>query len=173
MDAPLSETGTRPEEKENTMKRTKGLLAVVVLVALGLIMAGCSKKQEGSAPAEKPAAAVKGVNMKEGKWVITSIVEMQGMPAGMMKPQTFTTCLKQTDYVPKNADQKDCTMKNVNVSGNTVSWEAVCKDTSGKGTITYAGDTYDGIMEMTMKQGGKDMNMKMAMKGKHIGPCDK
>ena len=161
------------EEKENSMKRTKGLFAVVVLVGLGLIMTGCSKKPEGSAPAEKPAAAVKGVNMKEGKWEITSTMEMKGMPEGMMKPQTFTTCLKQTDYVPKNADQKDCTMKDVNVSGNTVSWEAVCKDSSGKGTITYAGDTYDGHMEMTMKEGGKDMNMKMTMKGKHIGPCDK
>lgn len=160
-------------KKENTMKRTKGLLAVLVLVASGLIMIGCDKKPEGSAPTEKPAAAVKGVNMKEGKWEITSMVEMKGMPAGMMKPQTFTTCLKQTDYVPKNADQKDCTMKDVNVSGNTVSWEAVCKDSSGKGTITYAGDTYDGSMEMTMKEDGKDMNMKMTMKGKHIGPCDK
>jgi hypothetical protein len=161
------------EEKENTMKRNKGLLAVVFLVALGLIMTGCGKKQEGSAPKEKPVTAGKGVNMKEGKWEITSTVSMEGMPAGMMKPQTFTTCLKQTDYVPKNADQKDCTMKDVNVSGNTVSWEAICKDTSGKGTITYAGDTYDGAMEMTMKEGGKDMNMKMTMKGKHIGPCDK
>jgi len=160
-------------EKENIMKHTKGLFAVVVLVGLGLIVAGCSKKPEGSAPAEKPAAAVKGVNMKEGKWEITTIVDMQGMPAGMMKPQTFTTCLKQTDYVPKNTDQKDCTMKDVNVSGNTVSWEAVCKEASGKGKITYAGDTYDGHMEMTMKEGGKDMNMKMNMKGKHIGPCDK
>ena len=154
------------------MKRITGSLAVIVLAGLGLIMAGCSKKQEGSAPAEKPAAA-KGVNMKEGKWEITSTVEMKGMPAGMMKPQTFTTCLKQTDYVPKNADQKDCTMKDVTVSGNTVTWEAVCKDSSGKGQITYAGDTYDGNMEMTMKEGGKDMNMKMTMKGKHIGPCDK
>lgn len=154
------------------MKMTRRLMAVVVLTAMGLIMAGCGKKQEASAPAEKPAAAVKGVNMKEGKWEITSTVEMKGMPAGMMKPQTFTTCLKQTDYVPKNADQKDCTMKDVNVSGSTVSWEAVCKDSSGKGTITYAGDTYDGTMEMTMKEGGKDMNMKMTMKGKHIGPCD-
>lgn len=160
-------------EKETIMKLKKGLSAVVVLVAIGLIMAGCSKKPEGSAPAEKPAAAVKGVNMKEGKWEITSTMEMKGMPAGMTPPQTFTACLKQTDYVPKNAEQKDCTMKDVNVSGNTVSWEAVCKDSSGKGTITYAGDTYDGAMDMTMKEGGKDMSMKMTMKGKHIGPCDK
>lgn len=159
--------------KENSMKITKGLSAVVVLVAMGLIMAGCGKKPEGSAPAEKPAAAMKGVNMKEGKWEITSTVEMKGMPAGMMPPQTFTTCLKQTDYVPKNADQKDCTMKDVNVSGNTVIWEVVCKESSGKGTITYAGDTYDGMMEMTVKEGGKDTHMKMTMKGKHIGPCDK
>lgn len=156
------------------MKRTKGLFAVVSLVALGLVMAGCSKKQEGaSAPAESPAAVAKSLNMTEGKWEISSMVEMPDMPAGMMKPQTFTTCLKQTDYVPKNDQQNDCSMKDVNVSGNTVSWSVVCKDSSGKGTITYAGDTYDGVMEMSSKDGGKDSTMKVTMKGKHIGPCDK
>jgi hypothetical protein len=164
---------TYRKKKENTMKRTKGLMAVVVLAALGLIMAGLGDNHDGSAYAEKPAPAMKGVNMKEGKWEITSTVEMKGMPAGMMQPQTHTTCLKQNDYVPKNEQQKDCTMKDMKVIGNTVSWEVVCKDSSGKGRITYAGSTYDGAMEMTMKDGGRDMNMKMTMKGKHIGPCDK
>lgn len=154
------------------MRRTSSSLLFLVLLVLGLMISGCGKKQEATAPGEKPAAA-KGVNMQEGKWEITSTFEMEGMPAGMMKPQTFTTCLKQNDYVPKGEEQKDCTMKDVRVDGDTVTWEIVCKDSSGKGKITYAGSSFDGIMETLMKEGGKDVTAKMAMKGKHIGPCDK
>lgn len=154
------------------MKRKTGLLMLLSLLVLGLVISGCSKKQETSAPAEKPVAS-QAVNMQDGKWEITSTLEMQGVPAGMMKPQTFTSCLSQKDYVPKGTGQKDCEMKSSRVDGNTVSWEVVCKDSSGKGRITYAGSTFDGVMEMTMKEGGKDMNAKMTMKGKHIGPCDK
>lgn len=153
------------------MTRTAGLLLLVLLVS-GLMIAGCGKKQEAAGPVEKPAA-MKGVNMQEGKWEITSTFDMHGMPAGMMKPQTFTTCLKQNDYVPKDEGQKDCSMKDIKVDGNTVTWEVVCKDSSGKGTVTYAGNTFDGVMETLMKEGGKDMTARVSMKGKHIGPCDK
>lgn len=157
------------------MKQKKGLAAgLLVLMIVGLVVSGCSKKQEATpAPTEKPAAAAPAVNMQAGKWEITNSLEMQGMPAGMMKPQTFTSCLNQKDYVPKDAGQKDCEMKNMKVEGNTVSWEVACKDSGGKGTVTYAGTTFDGVMEMTMKQSGKVMNAKMTMKGRHIGPCDK
>ncbi len=145
----------------------------MVLLVLGLMVGGCGKKEETtSAPPEKPAA-VKGVNMQEGKWEITSTFEMEGMPAGMMQPQTFTTCLKQNDYVPRDEEQKDCSMKNVTIDGDTVSWEVVCKDSSGRGRVTYAGSTFDGIMETFMKEGGKESTAKMTMKGKRTGPCDK
>lgn len=158
--------------KGEKMRRTTGLFLLLVLSVSGLMVAGCGKKQGADAPAEKPAVT-KAVNMQEGKWEITSTFEMQGMPAGMMKPQTFTACLKQNDYVPKDEGQKDCSMKDVKVNGNTVTWEVVCKDSSGKGTVTYAGSTFDGAMETMMKEGGKDMTARMTMKGKHIGPCDK
>jgi len=162
------------------MKSKEGLLLLVVLLVFGLAMAGCSQKKEasapgeqsGSAPVEKPAAAApKSVNMQEGKWEITNTFEMQGMPAGMMKPHTMTTCLSQKDYVPKDTGQKDCTMKDIKVDGNTVNWEVLCKDSSGKGSVTYAGSTFDGVMETMMKEGGKEMNAKMTMKGKYLGPC--
>ena len=153
------------------MKRKERLLLIVVLLVLGLAMAGCSQKKEASAPAEKPAAAPKGVNMQEGKWEITNTFEMKGMPAGMSKPHTMTTCLSQKDYVPKDTEQKDCTMKDLKVEGNTVNWEMLCKDSSGRGSVTYAGSTFDGVMETMMKEGGKEMNAKMTMKGKYLGPC--
>ena len=167
-------------EKENTMKLREGLLLLVVLLVFGLVMAGCQKKEasapggeSASAPAEKPAAAPKGVNMQEGKWEITNTMEMKGMPAGMIKPHTITTCLSQKDYVPKDTQQKesDCTMKDLKVEGNTVNWEMQCKNSSGKGSVTYAGSTFDGVMETMMKEGGKEMNAKMTMKGKYLGPC--
>ncbi len=148
----------------------RGSVVVVAIMVAGGLLAGCGKKQEGAAPAEKKTVS-SAVNMQEGKWEITSTVEMAGMPAGMMKPQTFTTCLNQKDYVPKDNGQKDCTMKDARVDGNTVSWEVICKDSSGKGTITYAGTTFDGVMETVMKEGGKDITAKITMKGKHIGPC--
>jgi len=153
------------------MKRKEGLLLVVVMLVFGLAIAGCSQKKEVSAPAEKPAAAPKGVNMQEGKWEITNTFEMKGMPAGMSKPHTITTCLSQKDYVPKDTQQKDCTMKDLKVEGNTVNWEMLCKNSSGKGSVTYAGSTFDGVMETMMKEGGKEMNAKMTMKGKYLGPC--
>ncbi|MFZ2197684.1 MAG: DUF3617 family protein [Thermodesulfovibrionales bacterium] len=155
------------------MKRKEGLLLLVVLLVLGMTATGCSQKKEASAPVEKPVSASKGVDMQEGKWKITNTIEMQGMPAGMMKPQTITTttCLSQQDYVPKDTAQKDCTMKDLKVDGNTVNWEILCKNSSGKGKITYAGSTFDGVMETMMKEGGKEMNAKMTMKGKYLGPC--
>jgi len=161
------------------MKRKEGLLLLAVLLVIGLTMAGCSQKKEASAPAEKPAAspaeksvaAPQEVNMQEGKWEITNTFEMKGMPAGMSKPHTITTCLSHKDYVPKNTEQKDCAMKDLKVEGNTVNWEMLCKNSSGKGSVTYAGSTFDGVMETMMKEGGKEMNAKITMKGKYLGPC--
>jgi hypothetical protein len=154
------------------MKRTVNVVLAAALMALALTVAGCGEKKEAGAPAEKKAEAPKGVDMKDGKWEITTTMEMQGMPAGMMKPHTFTACLSQKDKIPQDANQKDCSMKDVKVEGNTVSWEVVCKDSSGKGRIAYAGSTYDGTMDMTMKEGGREMTAKMTMKGKHLGPCE-
>ena len=111
--------------------------------------------------------------MQDGLWEITTTVEMAGVPAGMIKPQTFTTCLSKSDYVPKTPKETDCTIKDVKTEGNTVTWTVVCKDASMKGRITYAGTTYDGTMETSMKQEGKDMTVKTTMKGKHLGPCTK
>jgi hypothetical protein len=110
----LSTAGVKPAEREKKMKQTLGALLLFVLLVSGLVMAGCSKKQEASSPAEKPVAAPQSVNMQEGKWEITNAFEMQGMP-GMMEPHTFTTCLSQKDYVPKDTEQKDCTMKDARV----------------------------------------------------------
>ena len=153
----------------------KGIWSLAVAVALvsSLTVVGCDKKKESevpSAPEKKPAIA--SVNMNEGQWEITTTVDMPGMPAMAKKPHAFTTCLSKSDYVPKsNTEKNDCKMLDQKIEGNTVSWSVACKESSGKGTVTYAGDSYTGFMESTMKAEGKEMMVKMKMDGKRIGAC--
>jgi hypothetical protein len=154
------------QRKESMMKRHAGFFTVLAMLVCVLVMAGCEQKPKSS-------SSMSALNMKDGLWEITTTVEMPGMPAGMMKPQTITTCLSQKDSVPKGKNETDCTVKDVKTEGNTVSWTVVCKEATSKGRITYAGATYEGTTESTMKQDGKDVTIKTTMKGKHIGPCPK
>jgi hypothetical protein len=110
-------------------------------------------------------------NMQDGLWEITSTVEMEGMPAVMMKPMTHTSCLTQKDAVPDKPAKSDCKMTDMKLVGNTVTWAVTCPDAVSKGKVTYAGSRFAGTMETTVNQGGKKMQMKSKMKGKMIGPC--
>jgi len=157
--------------KETAMKRSSGSLMAIAVIVFALVMAGCSKKEETAVPTAKPAQGT--LNMEEGQWEITTSFEMPGMPAGMAKPHTATVCLSKKDYVPKQPEQTDCSMQDTKVDGNTVSWSVVCKDSTAKGRVTYAGSTFDGVIETTAKEGGKDMAARMTMKGKRLGPCPK
>lgn len=148
------------------MKRHAGILTMLAMLVCVLVMVGCEQKPKAS-------SSMPTVNMKDGLWEVTTMVEMPGMPAGMMKPHTFTNCLSQKDSVPKGKNETDCTVKDVKTDGNTVSWTVVCKEATSKGKITYAGTTYEGTTESTIKQEGKDMTIKTTMKGKYIGPCSK
>ncbi|MFO7665042.1 MAG: DUF3617 family protein [Desulfobacterales bacterium] len=117
-------------------------------------------------------------DMKEGLWEITmtSKMEMAGMSMAM-PPVTYTQCLTKSDFVPKKEEPgQECEKMSVNVSGNTVSWSIKCKSKEGimKGTgkITYKGNTYEGIMNMTFPdQGGGEGKMTSNMTGKWMGNC--
>lgn len=154
-------------------RASKSLAIVAVISALALV--GCDKKKEAPVPEEAPsapAAAAPSVNLQDGEWEITMKVEMPGMPAEAMMPHTIKTCLTRDNYVPEtNQQQSDCTVENQKIDGNTVSWTVVCKETTSKGTITYAGDSMEGLMESTTKVEGKAINTKMTMSGKRVGPC--
>ncbi|HMK55571.1 MAG TPA: DUF3617 domain-containing protein [Dissulfurispiraceae bacterium] len=110
-------------------------------------------------------------NMQDGLWEITTTVEMKGMPSGMMKPMTHTSCLTHKDSVPEKPAKSDCKMSDMNSSGNTVTWTMTCPDSVSKGNITYSGSTFEGTTDTTVNHGGQKMQVRNKMKGKRIGPC--
>jgi hypothetical protein len=112
-----------------------------------------------------------GVDLNEGMWEITTKVKMQGME---IPPQTFSQCITKKDMVPQNNNPSqpgNCTVSDVQTSGNTVSWTVVCKteggEMKGKGKITYQGDSFMG--ESTSEMMG--MVIVTEMSGKRTGPC--
>jgi len=108
-------------------------------------------------------------NMDDGLWEITTTVDMPGMPSQSF---THTSCLTKEKAVPQTAES-GCTVKDVKTQGNTITWTVVCREgmSMSTGKVTYAGTTMDGVVETTVKTGGKTMTMKSTMKGKRIGPC--
>ncbi|MBN2107543.1 MAG: DUF3617 family protein [Deltaproteobacteria bacterium] len=121
-----------------------------------------------------PGLAAAEPNMQEGQWEITTTVDMPGMPAAM-PAMKHTQCITKNDLVPRSQTQQqnqECTVTDTKTSGNTVTWAMKCKtggsDMTGKGSITYSGDTFDGTFNMNM-QGGMKMTQKM--KGRRLGAC--
>lgn len=112
-----------------------------------------------------------GPNMKEGKWQVSSKMEMVGMPM-QIPSQTYTYCLTKKDMVPRqeNPDQS-CKMIKTSVNDSSVSWQMECSTPQGPsnidGKITYKGDTFDGVIKV--RQAG--MVMTQRMNGKWIGKC--
>lgn len=117
-------------------------------------------------------------NMKEGKWEISMDMEMAGLPF-KMPAVIHTQCITKKDLednkktLPSAGKNEDCEVKNYKVSGNTVTWETVCKDgTKGSGKITYKGDSYSGTMTMeTIDKKGKKSTVNYKIKGQRKGDC--
>lgn len=104
--------------------------------------------------------------------------QMPGMPPGMGKQShTFQRCVTQ-EQIDKGEmskgprdQQGDCQIKNMNVSGNTASYNMECPNMKGEAKMTFAGDGFKMDSTMAMNQGGRQMNMKQHMEAKYLGPC--
>jgi hypothetical protein len=124
-----------------------------------------------------PAVAFAASPAKPGKWEMTTQMEMTGMPM-KMPAHTFTYCLtkEEAENPEKLAPEQqrknsDCKRTELNITGNTVSWKVTCEKSGskGEGKITYSSDAFNGVMHMTMPNGG-EMNAKYS--GKYLGACD-
>jgi hypothetical protein len=117
--------------------------------------------------------AASAMDMKEGLWEITTRMEMPGMPM-QMPPFKHTQCITSSDSVPQDKEagnNQDCTIKNTEVKGNTVTWEVHCisegKPVKSTGRVTYKGDTFEG----ETRTEAEGMNMIQKMSGRRIGNC--
>lgn len=123
------------------------------------------------------AAGLEAVNMQEGEWETVTEMVMEGMPFPM-PPTKMNTCITKKDMIPRSENDKNCTFKDQQISGNIVRWHVVCKDSEGtsdgRGEITYSGKSYKGTIKMTVTdKKGASSRMTMKMSGKHLGPCSK
>ncbi|HLE08707.1 MAG TPA: DUF3617 family protein [Thermodesulfobacteriota bacterium] len=122
------------------------------------------------------ANANAGLDMQDGKWEITTEIEMLGMPI-KMPPVTVTECLTSKAPVPEEKGEgMECKMVEQKVSGDTITWKVKCSGSSGEsegsGSVTYKGDRMEGVMKMKAKHGNEMMEMTSRMKGRRIGKCD-
>ncbi len=124
------------------------------------------------------APAYAGPNIMDGKWEITSKVEMKGMPMEMPAVKT-TMCLDNKNAVPQKPERnQDCKMISNKIEGNTVTWVMQCRDKNGdtidsSGRITYKGTSFDGNVETDMSGRRGKQHISQKMTGKRIGDCTK
>lgn len=126
---------------------------------------------------------------RDGRWEVTTQMEMAGMPGGRgMPPMASTQCITKEQaedpqkMVPqppaRGGGQNDCKVSDYKTVGSKVTWTMKCttpQEVDGTGEVTYGNDTYEGTMtmNMTMTRGGQSMPMQMTMKvnGKRLGDC--
>ena len=137
-------------------------LTIIYIFVLTLTAAGCST----------------GPDMKEGEWEITTELGMKGIPI-KMPSMFYTQCLTKKDLIPRTGEQKEqnCTITDQKAEGDTVSWEAICKDSRteilSEGSITYSGVLFSGQIDVTISGGPMSMTATNTITGKFLGPCDK
>ncbi len=117
-----------------------------------------------------------GLDFEPGKWEVTSVVEMPGMPAPM-PPVSVTQCMTEQDPVPaKSAGGESCQVQDLKVEGNTASWKMKCNqpggEAEGTGQITYHGDRFEGTSKTSVGPPEANMLVTTRITGRRIGPCD-
>ncbi len=115
-----------------------------------------------------------GINMNDGRWEITTKMEMTDLPFEI-PPMSYTTCLTKEGLIPmqEGAGQNGCQVTQKSIVGDTVTWTLECDTENGKsissGTMTYQGDSFKGKMSIQSPEAG---TMHQTMTGRRLGPCD-
>ena len=115
------------------------------------------------------------LNMQEGKWEITTKMEIPAMPMDM-PPMKHTQCLTKKDLLPQSSQGgQECKISQTKISGDTVTWAMQCSgghggDSKGNGTIAYNGSSMKGTIKMTNTQSNTEVTSHLT--GNRIGDCN-
>ena len=117
--------------------------------------------------------------VRDGRWEISTEMEMPGMPMKMPAIKTIQCITKEqaadpNQSLPKGSQDKnsDCKVTDYKIVGDKVTWAMKCEGKnamSGNGEIVYGANAYDGWMKMNTGEG----EMTMKYKGKRLGDCTK
>jgi len=123
-------------------------------------------------------AAAEELNLVEGYWETVVTVHLSGvfMPMPAIKSGK---CITRQDPLPNTAQSGSrCRISDKTVSGNDVSWRVECVDDKGRmegrGKITYAGETFNGGMDVLVTEtvGDRRAKMQYVMRGDRVRACD-
>jgi hypothetical protein len=110
--------------------------------------------------------------MQPGLWEITARMEMAGMA---MPPTTVRQCIRDASSESVVPQMPNCTVTSRSGSGNTVRWSVRCQEggmnMTGNGEMTLQGATSDGVLNMTLEQGGQRQQMTQRYTGRRVGAC--
>jgi len=114
-----------------------------------------------------------GPQVNPGKWEFTTQTEMAGMPSQSIN---HVQCITADDMIPMSQDaNQECQVTDIVYIGNTVTWEISCGGQDGEmvgtGSVTYNGNSMNGIMNMTIT-GERNIQVKNIMTGRRLGECD-
>jgi len=116
-----------------------------------------------------------GLDLQDGKYKITSTVEMPGMPM-QIPPVTVTQCITNQDPLPNQSTAgQQCNITDMKTEGKTVSWKMECSQQGQKmqstGKMVYYGDHFEGTTNTMMGPQSGNMTITTVINGKRIGAC--
>lgn len=119
-----------------------------------------------------PVAGFAAETMRDGYWELTTTMEMPGMPMKMPATQVKHCYTKEDvkDQKKTISTNKDCTVTELNQSGNKVTWKMKCTGQSAgdsSGVTVFNGDSYESTMKMQFQGQTMDMNVK----ARRLGNC--
>lgn len=130
------------------------------------------------------AGAAQGaeINAREGLYETTTIIEIPGVPAGILPPQVVRQCVTDRDaadlrhFVNQGGGgDGNCEIKNLTQGDHRISFALSCpaQQMAGQGDYVFSGDDFSGQMTLTMPNpaGGQEVTFTARTSAKRVGPC--
>jgi hypothetical protein len=124
---------------------------------------------------------------RDGRWEVTTVIQMPNMPPGMMVPSTQIQCITKADAADpqkwlagppqrQGGPGQQCKITDQKTVGNKITWAMACDGPmamTGTGEMTYStADTYAGNLVMNGARGGMPIAMNIKLNGKRLGDCE-